>query len=104
MAPYLFWEFIILIVGVWVMAVLFFVYGWLLLKKQRNLVQRIEALYPPAPTLPHNTQDSSGGLANDLPEKTSQQNIVISKDEPISKYKDMSPSEDVTVSFVDKNE
>ena len=100
MAPYLFWEFIILIVGVWAIAVLFFVYGWLLLKKQRTLVQRIEALYQPVSTPSEKPQNA----ADDLPEKPSQQNIVISKDEPISKYKNLNPSEDVTVSFVDKNE
>ena len=38
MAAYLFWEFIILIVGVWLMATLFFVYGWLLLKRQKQMV------------------------------------------------------------------
>ena len=88
MAPYLFWEFIILITGVWLMAVLFFVYGWLLLKNQRKMFQDIL-----------NTKAS-------LPSKSSEDppsvHLEISKDEPIGKYKDLAPDESVDVSFVDQ--
>ena len=90
MTPYLFWEFIILIVGVWLMAILFFVYGWLLLKNQQKMFARLLKLTASTPA------PSEQGEAST--------HLEISKDEPISKYKDMTPDESVDVSFVDKQE
>ena len=47
MAPYLFWELMILAVGVWLMAVLFFVYGFLLLRHQKQMIQTVlQAISP----------------------------------------------------------
>jgi len=87
MAPYLFWELVILIIGVWSMAVMFFVYGWLLLKRQKTMMHDL--------------------IQNQMPsksqEETSPIRLEISKDEPISKYKDMTPDE-ADVSFVDQKE
>jgi len=87
MAPYLFWEFVILIIGVWLMAVLFFVYGWLLLKRQKQMILML--------------------LGEKVSEKKTQTepepvHLEISKNEPIAKYKDMSPDE-ATVSFVEED-
>ena len=88
MAPYLFWEFIILIVGVWLMAILFIGFGWVLLKRQQKMIRDFMAL-----------QNSSAPLAQE-PKPVQ---LEISKDEPIAKYKDLTP-EEADVSFVDKDE
>ena len=91
MAPYLFWELIILIVGVWMMAAVFVVYGWLLLRRQKQMMKELLAQPPekekqeepevtPAPAL----------------------HLEISKDEPIGKYKDIAPEDVEDVSFVDQ--
>ncbi|MBQ3695854.1 MAG: hypothetical protein II938_02655 [Alphaproteobacteria bacterium] len=88
MAPYLFWELIILIVGVWLMAVLFFVYGWLLLKRQKQMMAQF---------LPPQTPSAESK------EPEAPVHLEISKDEPLSKYKDLTP-EEADVSFVDKDE
>ena len=88
MAPYLFWELIILIVGVWLIAVLFFVYGWLLLKRQRKMIQDFFKM-------------QSASVVEQ--EESAPVKLEISKDEPISKYKDLTP-EEADVSFVDKDE
>ena len=88
MAPYLFWEFIILISGVWLMAVLFIVFGWILLKRQQKMIRDFMAL--------------QGNEASPAAESKPVQ-LEISKDEPIAKYKDLTP-EEADVSFVDKNE
>ena len=87
MAPYLFWELIILIIGVWLIAVLFFVYGWLLLKRQQKMIH--DFLQTQIPLKPQ--------------EETPPIRLEISKDEPISKYKDMTPDE-ADISFVDQKE
>ena len=93
MAPYLFWELIILIVGVWFMAALFVFYGWLLLKRQQKMIQTLLArTNPQHPTEPP---------AEELPKKPVE--LVISKNEPMLKYKDMEPDESVNVSLVDDN-
>ena len=89
MAPYLFWELMILVIGVWLMAVLFFVYGWLLLKRQQKMIQTLLATQTPSPAV----------STNDAPLV----HLEISRDEPIGKYKDL-PPDSADVSFVDKNE
>lgn len=99
MAPYLFWELIILISGVWVMVVLFFVYGWLLLQRQKRMIQAF-------------LQQTTHNFPNALPTEQTVpiapsdkvQEMTISKDEPISKYKDLNPDENINVSFVDTKE
>jgi len=98
MAPYLFRELMIIAIGVWLMAVLFLVYGFLLLKKQRKMFDFFyEKLQ--GHTLPVQEADKDITPASD-----DIQSISISKDEPIAKYKDMPMSESVDVSFVDKEE
>ncbi|MBQ4471750.1 MAG: hypothetical protein II942_00670 [Alphaproteobacteria bacterium] len=102
MAPYLFWEFIILIVGVWLMVALFIVYGWALLKRQQHMIHAIlEKLNladtptpTPQPAEPAETQPESN-------EEKPKRHIYISRNEPISKYKDLEKDESVIVSFVD---
>ncbi len=98
MAPYLFWELMIIAIGVWLMAILFFVYGFFLLKKQRKMFdffqEKLQGNFP-----------AESKVEESVPETQDEiQNISISKDEPISKYKDMPMSESVNVSFVDKEE
>ena len=86
MAAYLFWEFVILIVGVWLMATLFFVYGWLLLKRQNKMIEEFLALKE---------------VVKDQPSERTNEPIQleISRNEPIAKYKDVSPDE-VNISFM----
>lgn len=88
MTPYLFWELIILIVGVWAIAILFFVYGWILLKRQRKMILDLMKMQ---------------NIASDQKEESKPVHLEISKDEPISKYENLKP-EEADVSFVDKNE
>ena len=91
MAPYLFWELIILIIGVWMMAVLFFVYGWLLLRRQKQMMLE----------LIHSNMEKT---IKQTPESTPPPTVhlEISKDEPLSKYKDIAPETIEDVSFVDQ--
>ncbi len=90
MAPYLFWELIILIVGVWMMAALFVVYGWLLLRRQKQMMK--ELLDAVLPKENQNESDASTPVIH----------LEISKDEPIGKYKDVAPEDVEDVSFVDQ--
>ncbi len=94
MAPYLFWELIILIVGVWFMAALFVFYGWWLLKRQQKMMQ----------TLLDQINPQQFEKIPNLESKKKPVELVISKNEPMSKYKDMEPDESVNVSFMDENE
>jgi len=96
MAPYLFWELVILIVGVWLIAVLCFAYGWLLLKRQQRMIQDLFVKLNLPSSLPQKQEKS-------VPKKEPV-NLVISKNEPMSKYKDMEPDESVTVSFSDEEQ
>lgn len=90
MAPYLFWELIILIVGVWMMTALFIVYGWLLLRRQKQMMKELLGLAPQK-----TNQDESDASAPAI-------HLEISKDEPIGKYKDVAPEDVEDVSFVDQ--
>ena len=88
----LFWELMILVVGVWLMVVAFVVYGWLLLRRQRKMfVQILQMVSVSEPNTP------------DLPE-VKKVRLEISKDEPMAKYANFVPEEGVDVSFVDKSE
>ena len=91
MAPYLFWELIILIIGVWMMAVLFFVYGWLLLRRQKQMM--LELMHTKGKETTKETPE---------PTTTPTVHLEISKDEPLSKYKDIAPETIEDVSFVDQ--
>jgi len=92
MTPYLFWELMILVVGVWVMVVAFVVYGWLLLKRQKKMFVQL-------------LQKVAGGETNSaVPPESKRVRLEISKDEPMAKYENFVPEEGVDVSFVDKNE
>ena len=98
MAPYLFWEFIILIAGVWLMTILFFVYGWILLRRQKQMIDRLFSS-PKQPQLDQPERPQPDTEQPNLPPR----HLEISKDEPLSKYQDVSP-EEMEVSFVDKSE
>lgn len=90
MAPYLFWELLILIVGVGLIAIMFFVYGWILLNRQKKMIQSVLELL--GPRIPETR-------ANEEPPKQ----IKISKNEPIGKFKDMPVDDNVEISFVDED-
>ncbi len=92
MAPYLFWELMSLVVGVWLLVVVFVVYGWLLLKRQKQMFLQI--LQGPMAD-----QAKSFVAGEEKPIR-----VEISRDEPIAKYANFVPGENVDVSFVDKKE
>ena len=92
MTAYLFWEFVILIAGVWLMATLFFIYGWLLLKRQKKMMLELLSL--------RDTQEEEKGESQP-DQKAEPIQLEISKNEPIEKYKDVSPDE-VNISFVEE--
>ena len=74
MTAYLFWEFVILIAGVWLMATLFFIYGWLLLKRQKKMMLELLSL--------RDTQEEEKGESQ--PEQKAEPiQLEISKNEPI---------------------
>ena len=99
MTPYLFWELLFLGIGVWVLALILVVYAWVLLRRQKRLIDFVLARFetmsenkPPRFTL------------DDLrPNNKTEKSIAISKDEPISKYADMTVSDSVNVSFVESH-
>lgn len=93
MAPYLFWELMMLVVGVWLMVIVFVIYGWLLLKRQKKMFAQILG-----------TTKVPEKVVEEEAEKAPQVRLEISKDEPIAKYENFVPEEGVDVSFVDKNE
>lgn len=106
MTPYLFWELMILITGVWLIAILFFIYGWVLIKKQKQMLHdfyQFLATQSPlqeTPPFQHNEQDEP-----DEQEETPEPepiHIEISKEEPISKYENMNPQNPVDISFIDE--
>lgn len=90
MTPYLFWEFMILVVGVWTMVVAFVVYGWLLLKRQKQMFMQM-------------TAEQSGKTLAESDAASQPVRLEIPKSEPISKYENFVPGEGVDVSFVDKS-
>ena len=92
MAPYLFWEFMILTVGVWAMVVVFVVYGWLLLKRQKQMFIQIVG------------EKNGASSESDSAASTQPVRLEIPKSEPISKYENFVPGEGVDVAFVDKDE
>ena len=104
MAPYLFWELMILTIGIWVMSIVFVIYGFLLLRQQKRLFDKY--LNSPKSAQQDELPFRPVGEPEDATASTPEpeQNITISKDEPISKYKDLLTSDSVNVSFVDKDE
>ena len=105
-----------LTIGVWLMAVLFFIYGFLLLRRQKQMIQRVlKIILPPEeskfgfrPVISEedvytssSEHDTSNGSSSDIPV---QKTISISKNEPLSKYKDMVVDDNTTISFVDPTE
>lgn len=103
MTPYLFWELIILITGVWLIAILFFIYGWVLIKKQKQMLHdfyQFLATQSPlqeTPPFQHNEQEEQEETPEPEPI-----HIEISKEEPISKYENMNPQNPVDISFIDE--
>ena len=97
MTPYLFWELLFLGVGVWLLAVVLVVYAWILLRRQKQMIDDIVALLKS-----NNWQPKPTSTLGDLrPTIEDEKSIAISKDEPISKYKDVTISDSVNVSFVE---
>ena len=94
MTAYLFWEFVILIAGVWLMATLFFVYGWLLLKRQKKMMMQFLSLR-------ESEKIENKPKLEDEP-KVEPVQLEVSRNEPISKYRDL-PPDAVDVSFVEDN-
>ena len=92
MASYLFWEFIILIASIWLMIILFAFYGWLLLKYQKRMMSDFLKI------VEKREPDS------EEKEEAPSVHLEISKDEPLSKYQNLNPDDQVDVSFVDTNE
>ncbi len=97
MAAYLFWELLILIIGVWLMATLFFIYGWLLLKRQKKMMTDFWAILETTKTLPPKE------LTQEEPEPEPI-HLEISKNEPIGKYQNLSSERPVDISFVEEKE
>jgi len=98
MTPYLFWELLFLGVGVWVLAFILVIYAWLLLKRQKRLIDFVLDRFvelSSKDTLPRLTVDDLRSNAK------TEQTIAIAKDEPISKYADMTVSDSVNISFVE---
>lgn len=108
MKPYLFGELLALVIGVWLMVVAFVVYGWLLLKRQKQMFNQIvdqllKGQGTPA-TLPEAKPEEVVTEIPPKPETTEPVRLEISRDEPLSKYENFVPDENVDVSFVDKKE
>ena len=91
MTPYLFWELMSLVIGVWLMVIVFVVYGWLMLKRQKHMFEQILGTSGVSKSTETECQD------------TPPVRLEISKDEPIAKYENFVPNENVDVSFVDKD-
>ena len=102
MKPYLFGELLALVVGVWLMVVAFVVYGWLLLKRQRRMIDLVMQQLPQAQMGP--AREQSAQITPIKPETTEPVHLEISRDEPLSKYENFVPGENVDISFVDKKE
>jgi len=100
MTPYLFWELLFLGIGVWVLALILVVYAWVLLRRQKQFFEAIVARFESM------TENKSPRFTlNDLrPSLKTEKSLVIAKDEPISKYADMTVSDSVNVSFVDAHD
>ena len=103
MAPYLFWELLFLGIGVWVLAVILVVYAWALLRRQKKM---IEAVYEKLDSMdrPRSSGRTTSLLKDLKPVDEPEQEIIISKDEPLSKYANMTVPDSATVSFVDGTE
>ena len=98
MTPYLFWELLFLGVGVWVLALILVIYAWILLKRQQRLIDFVLDKFAELPA-----NKSRRAILEDLRPASSktEQTIAIAKDEPISKYADMTVADSVNVSFVE---
>ena len=94
MTPYLFWEFMILVVGVWLMVIVFVVYGWLLLKRQKQMLEQLLGQF---------SSEQLSALKMSTEPQMAPVHMEISKEEPISKYENFVPAEGVDVSLVDKD-
>lgn len=106
MTPYLFWELMILITGVWLIAILFFIYGWVLIKKQKQMLhdfyQFLATQQPLQETPPFQQNDQDEQEEQEETPEPEPIHIEISKEEPISKYENMNPQNPVDISFIDE--
>lgn len=107
MTPYLFWELMILITGVWLIAILFFIYGWVLIKKQKQMLHdfyQFLASQSPLQETPAFQYNEQTIPESDREPEIEQEpiHIEISKEEPISKYENMNPQNPVDISFIDE--
>ena len=107
MKPYLFGELLVLIIGVWLMVVAFLVYGWLLLKRQKQMFAQILTHLEGKTETPQSEETEQKEPEETQSQKNEEEEPVhmeISRDEPISKYENFVPGENVDISFVDKKE
>ena len=102
MTPYLFWELLFLGIGVWVLAFILVVYAWILLRRQKRLVEmvveKLDRLNPKEEASPSATTLNDLRPASSTPDEKT---IVISKDEPMGKYENVTVDDSVNVSFVE---
>ena len=96
MTPYLFWELLFLGIGVWMLVLIMVIYAWILLQRQRKM---IDIIYDKLDRMEKKTSKPTQLLKDLRP--ALEEEVVISKDEPISKYKDVDLSDAAKVSFVD---
>ena len=75
------------------------VYAWVLLRRQKRLIDFVLARLE---TMSEN-KPSRFTLDDLRPSSKTEKSIAISKDEPISKYADMTVSASVNVSFVESH-
>jgi len=88
----------------WIFAVAFIVYAWIIQRRQQFLLRyiaarlkRIESLLEPPPAA--EVSDTPSGNKKPLKPKTS---ISIDKNEPLSKYETVTLPDEININFVDR--
>lgn len=100
MKPYLFWELMTLVAGIWVLVVVFVIYGWLLLKRQKQMMNQ---LLHPSPEVKE-TKIPDEPKEEQKTDEVKPTRLEIARDEPMAKYENFVPEEGVDIAFVDKKE
>lgn len=97
---------LILFCALWTVAMSFLVFSFLTLKRYQKMMrfiavrlEGIERRLPLSPSLPKTDTPSKKKTPDATADETKQ--FVISKDEPLSKYADVSLPESVRIDFVD---
>ena len=88
----------------WIFAVAFIIYAWIIQKRQQLLLKyiagrlkHIESLLQPAPQSPA-TEPAPSRKKNTKPETS----ITIDKNEPLSKYETVTLPDEININFVDR--